>query len=151
MKPQAILALDPGKATGWACWIDGKYTAGETDFDDTCTLVREFVTIHGAAGMLIAESFTINANTPKNTQAPWSLELIGVFRMYTRTYMGRELVLQSPAMAKRFSSNNRLQHLGWWTKGSAGHANDAARHLLVYMATNGLLSQDSMRELVDIV
>ena len=40
---------------------------------------------------------------------------------------------QRPAEAKKFATDDKLKALGWY-KGGFGHADDAARHLLVFLA-----------------
>jgi hypothetical protein len=104
---------------------------------------------HGANLILVSESFRITMQTAKNTQAPWSLELIGVARMVSRLYTGRELHMQDPSAAKRFSSDAKLKHMGWYQP-NKGHANDAARHLLLTLATRGWLSVELLRQLAEV-
>lgn len=138
-----ILAIDPGKKTGWAAYdreMD-TFVSGELDYDDTCKLLLHPESIFN--GPLSAmefdyacESFIITVNTAKNTQATWSLELIGVARMISRLYGGQELVLQTPAAAKRLMSDDLLKALSWYVPGK-GHSNDAARHLGLFMLSRG--------------
>lgn len=142
-----IIALDPGKTTGIAVWDDGVFYAKELQFNETCTYVEEMAQRFGDELKMVSESFIITQHTAKNTQATWSLELIGVFRFLQRKWVSDDpLRLQMPSAAKRFSSDNRLRQMGFWTKGK-GHANDAARHLLLYMATNGFIPQEKLAEL----
>lgn len=142
-----IIAIDPGKTTGCAVLSDdGTFKAYEYNFDDTCRTLISAATTYGADLELVSESFIITVNTAKNSAAPWSLELIGVARMVSHLYTGKELVLQPPVNAKRFSSNDRLKRMGWWTPGK-GHANDAARHLLYRRASTGGLPVETLQEL----
>jgi hypothetical protein len=165
MSDRAILAVDPGLRTGLAFhrWTDGDIqspnsardaasgAAGlwftEEDFEGTCNRVLTAVTAFGSDLLLLSESFIITVNTAKNTQAPWSLELIGFMRWASRRYTGRDLTLQTPSQAKRFTSDARLKLMGYWTVGMKGHANDAARHLLLAEATRGYLGSDKLKEL----
>lgn len=142
-----ILALDPGKTTGTAYHDTetGDVEFRQLNFDDTCQYAGTLTAKHGESLLIVAESFIITANTAKNSQAPWSLELIGVARFFSRFYCGRDLRLQSPASAKRFSSDERLRMLGWYNKGM-GHANDAARHLLLLEATRGYLTTEQLQQ-----
>lgn len=145
----AIIALDPGKTTGIAIRTEsGNLSFSEEEFHDACSIVEQFVAFNDNAHV-VTESFIITPNTAKNTQAPWSLELIGVFRFLTKKYLDKDIVLQTPANAKRFSSDSRLKKIGYWTPGK-GHANDAARHLLLFEAQRGYLSKDQLREFVTI-
>lgn len=146
-----VTTVDPGKMTGIAgAYADGSFFWLETTFDQTCRHLIEMANKWREEMVLVAESFIIGPQTVKNTQAPWSLELIGVCRMVSRLYCGRELKLQSPAEAKRFSSDLRLKHLGWYTPGK-GHANDAARHLLLTLVTRGWIDPDTVRQLAAVV
>lgn len=144
--------LDPGKTTGFVTHGPATdwFTAREMDFDTTCRELLYLGNKYGADLTIICESFIIGAHTAKNTQAPWSLELIGVARAVSRVWTGKDVALQSPATAKHFSSDERLKLMGWYTP-RKGHANDAARHLLVYLATHGLLSSDKLKSLVSVV
>jgi len=143
----SILALDPGLTTGWAYHYDsGHFESGQTDFLETCTLVANLAaTNHNL--VIVSESFLITVNTAKNTQAPWSLELIGVFRYIAQSKLGRELVLQTPANAKKFADDERLKRMGFWLPNNR-HANDAARHLLLYMASAKMLTAEQLRGLI---
>jgi hypothetical protein len=146
-----ITTVDPGKMTGISgVYADGSFFWLETTFDDTCRHLIELANKWREEMVLVCESFIIGPQTVKNTQAPWSLELIGVCRMVSRLYCGRELKLQSPAEAKRFSSDLRLQHLEWYKPGK-GHANDAARHLLLALVTRGWIEYDTVRQLAAVV
>lgn len=129
-------AMDPGKKSGWAYWDSESetFTSGQEDYDGMCRRL-----LSDAANLstdLISESFVVTVNTAKNTQATWSLELIGVARMVSRLYGGQELVLQIPAAAKRLCSDELLKSLDWYKPGK-GHANDAARHLGLFLLSRG--------------
>jgi hypothetical protein len=142
--PRHIWWLDPGKTTGFSTydrWTK-EFTGQELDFNATCMKLLEAPSMMDGL-VLGAESFIITVNTAKNSQAPWSLELIGCARMISNLYLQRKLEIQSPAVAKRFSSDTRLRHMGFFLKGK-GHANDASRHLLVYLATHGFLDNETL-------
>lgn len=144
-----ILAIDPGKTTGLVLYDRDSQRvvwASELGFYDAASTIVRSCADNGSALTVVCESFLITAQTPKNTQAPWSLELIGVARYASHAYCKREIALQAPASAKRFSSDERLRQMGFWTPGK-GHANDAARHLLLLLATRGWLSEDTLRDL----
>ena len=139
---QYILALDPGKTSGWAAYNceTREFKSGQTDYDETCRMLVnmsafEQPLLHTEVD-IVSESFIITVNTAKNTQATWSLELIGVARMVSRRYGGQELVLQSPSAAKRLMSDELLKALEWYVPGK-GHANDAARHLGLFLMSRG--------------
>lgn len=139
-----IIASDPGKTTGVATWTDRDPSA----FDSFELGVEEYFdwlhnTVHEAVSRgdevrLVCESFLITVMTAKNTQAGWSLELIGVNKFIAHRYSLPPVKLQSPSVGKTFGTDSKLRHVGWLRKGKS-HANDAARHLMTYAATNRLV------------
>lgn len=143
MKP--VLALDPGKTTGIAFHNGDNLDFGEYDFDATCDYIVNAIRMVDCDIHVVSESFIITQHTARNTQAPWSLELIGVTRYITRKLTGNDITLQSPSSAKRFSSNDRLRHMNYWTP-KKGHANDAARHLLLFESTRGYIPKETLLE-----
>lgn len=149
---QRVIVLDPGKTTGVVDW-DNSASSGltvdayELNFEGVCRFLINAV-VNSPDTIIVCESFIIGPQTAKNTQAPWSLEVIGVARMVSMLYLGRDIKLQQPAAAKRFSSDQRLKKMKMWTPGK-GHANDASRHLLLFLATHGLLPQEVLHELAE--
>lgn len=144
----AILAVDPGLTTGFSIYrprverLALRNQGGEEDFEShqfskemflhewLPEAVKEFDTI-------VCENFIITAQTAKKSQAPWSLEQIGVLR-WLATQQGARFVLQKPAEALAFGSDAKLKKLGWYKRGR-GHANDAARHMVLYTVRKGLV------------
>lgn len=146
-----LVTVDPGKMTGLSgIYTDETFFSLEAAFDETCRHLFEMGGKYGSRMVLVAESYIIGPHTIKHTQAPWSLELIGVCRAVSRLWCGRDLKLNAPAAAKRFSSDARLRHIGWYKPGK-GHANDAARHLMLEMVTRGWLPVDTVRSLAAVV
>jgi hypothetical protein len=133
-----VLAVDPGKKTGLSLYAQGSESllTNELSFPETDEFVESVCQMHGEQLAVVCEKFTITAQTAKNTQAPWSLEEIGVCRYLAHKYGCEFASLQAPSSAKTFSTDARLKALGWWTPGK-GHANDATRHLLLYLAGHG--------------
>jgi hypothetical protein len=147
-----VVAVDPGKMTGIAIFYveSGDFVSLECNFIDTCRHLLEIAAKYRDKMILIVESFIIGPNTAKNTQAPWSLELIGVCRCISQVWCDRDVHVSQQSAAMRFSSNTRLKHVGWYKPGK-GHGNDAARHLLLVMVTRGWLGSDTVRSLVTVV
>lgn len=88
---------------------------------------------------VVFERFLITMETAKNSQAPWSLEMIGVLKQVCRDY-GYPLELiyaQRPTEAKNVVPNPKLKRLGLWHRGGAGHANDAIRHGVLCLIKRG--------------
>lgn len=148
-----IVAVDPGKTTG-VKWINpddstslGGAQVDVEDFFQLMTGVVESWTSAGHEVQLVSESFLITVNTAKNSQAGWSLELIGVMKYLAWRYKLPELKQQTPQVAKKFSSDPKLKQVDWYTKGK-GHENDAARHLMTYCATRRLVfTTDQLKDM----
>lgn len=144
-----IISVDPGKITGIAWWIDGEHGSAEVTYEDTGPAVAQFIRQNPEA-YVVCENFYITRETAKKSAAPWSLKLIGVMDYLCAEAGLWEPVMQSPGDAKNFSTDPRLKVLGWY-KGSgggfAGHADDASRHLLLYLAKNRLID---LKGLVDV-
>lgn len=145
---RVVIAVDPGKASGICCFgfdnVDEPYLimAGEYQPDEFAAPLRELLNSAAAEGIpveIVCERFTINAQTVRNSQAPYSLEQIGVLKQIMRDAGISDSLLkfQSPADAKRMFTNEGIKKLGYWHKGGAGHALDAIRHGLLYLAKNG--------------
>lgn len=143
-----ILAVDPGKQTGMCLFLYEQHSepvlvwSGEYLEADFASMVREAIMEADLAGInleVACERFTITAQTAKNSQAPYSLEQIGVLKHLIRESNGvaNELVYQGPVDAKRLFPNEALKKLEYWHKGGEGHALDAIRHGLLYLAKHG--------------
>jgi hypothetical protein len=140
-----ILAVDPGKATGMALFTfeTGQEPvlvwSGEFQQEDYAKPIREaLATVQGDLE-IVCERFTINAQTVKNSQAPYSLEQIGILKQCLMD-AGRpadDIYLQSPADAKAMFPNPALKKLGYWHRGGEGHALDAIRHGLLRIIKSG--------------
>lgn len=139
MPKKYILAVDPGKATGMALisletgsepvleW------SGEVQQEEYAKPIRDYLEAFGAELDIVCERFTINAQTVKNSQAPYSLEQIGILKqcLFDVNRQANEISFQSPADAKAMFPNPALKSLGYWHKGGEGHALDAIRHALL--------------------
>jgi hypothetical protein len=134
-----LIAIDPGKLTGYAVFdtSDGESPRLVRSLELTPEMfydeLREELRRHKAADVhIVFEEFKITVQTGKNSDAPWSLENIGVikFLCYVECVAWS---MQSPAAAKTFATNERLQKLEFWHAGGHGHANDAIRHGVLYM------------------
>jgi hypothetical protein len=144
-----IIAVDPGKVSGIAVWSSGTFNSFQ---EQTWYAVdRIWNTLENATKMrtnardvlipltepitaIVCESYVITASTLRKTRGEnWSLESIGALRWMSNRH-GVEFVLQTPADAKRFADDRKLKTAGWHNPTPGGHANDAARHLLTYLA-----------------
>lgn len=133
-----ILAVDPGKASGLALFSleTGEEPiliwAQECQQEEYAKPIRSTLAEYPNA-LVVCERFIINAQTAKKTQAPYSLEQIGILRQCLMD-AGRnadDIIFQSPSDAKAMFDNPKLKKLEYWFVGGDGHALDAIRHALL--------------------
>jgi len=139
-----ILAVDPGKATGMALFsfdvgqepeLVWSIEVQQHEYAAPIRAALELASLSDIEIHVVCERFTINAQTVKNTQAPYSLEQIGILKQCLMD-VGRsadDVKFQSPADAKAMFTNEKLKKLEYWHRGGEGHALDAIRHGLLYM------------------
>lgn len=148
-----VLAVDPGKATGVAFFeYNGQSDSPvllrslEVQPGEFAPAIRSIMDeAYGRAASedlevaVVCERFTINAQTVKNSQAPFSLEQIGVLKQILRDrgLPDDGIYWQSPADAKTMFPNPAIKKVGVWHKGGEGHALDAIRHGLLFLAKHG--------------
>jgi hypothetical protein len=133
--PRYVLGVDPGKRTGIAI-VDMLYetcTGYEVAYESVGDTLEELIC--GLRPYVTVENFIINASTVRNTQAPWSLKVIGIAEFLARKYTCPfKVIMQSSA--KRFATNDQLKRLGWYVPGK-GHLNDGERVALLHMVDTG--------------
>ena len=144
-----VLSVDPGKTSGVAflTWSGGKTdsplieysteSSEESYASDVLVALKNWQSYDNF--IVCCERFTINAQTVRNSQAPYSLEQIGVLKHLCREYrFPVDLVkFQAPVDAKNMFPNAVLRKLEIWHKGGEGHANDALRHALLALVKKG--------------
>jgi len=142
-----VLSVDPGKTTG-VCFVrldtqPELLSSGEYQPDEFAQPIRDTFAWAAASGVdfdVVCERFIINAQTVRNSQAPFSLEQIGVLKQIMRDH-GRDpeqsLIFQSPSDAKKMFPNDALKKVGTWHVGGGGHANDSIRHALLRLVKVG--------------
>jgi len=143
-----ILAVDPGKATGLSYFIfDGQNDpemlwSKEVQQHEYAQPIRDafrYSQSQGAKLEVVCERFTINAQTVRNSQAPFSLEQIGILKqiMMDNGRTPDEIFFQSPADAKAMFTNEKIKVLEYWHRGGEGHALDSIRHGLLRLVKSG--------------
>ena len=143
-----VLSVDPGKASGIAlfAFMDGQEPelmwSGEYQQDEYARPIREALAdaiMRSIQIEIVCERFTINSQTVKNSQAPYSLEQIGILKQCLMDIgvAADDIYFQSPADAKAMFTNEKLKKLGYWHKGGEGHALDAIRHGLLRLVKSG--------------
>lgn len=135
-----VLALDPGKMTGWAAWapgVDGRPQSGQDEFFDVLERTDRWMAAVGHDGIVVVERYTISKSTLEKSRQSWSLEVIGTVKFLANRH-GVELVMQQPSDAKSFVPDSRLRDVGWYVRGQ-DHARDALRHLLLFLTRRGMV------------
>lgn len=143
-----VIAVDPGKTTGIAVFSrePGQEPVLEASGEYTLwNVVNElygsifFARDKGVTPDIVCERFIINAQTVKNSQAPFSLEMIGILKyiVYSSSLDPEKIIFQSPADAKKMFPNEALKKLGYWKSGTDGHDKDAMRHGLIRLVKLG--------------
>lgn len=145
LNQRSIVAIDPGKVTGWAEIRLGEFHSGQADMFEILEWVDAAINF-GFFPTIVCEDFIYNAATAKKTRQTWSTEGIGVLRYLARK-ADVSFHLQPPVDAKRFATDDKLKTMGWYRPTKGGHANDAARHLLLYCVKNNLIDpRDLIKE-----
>jgi hypothetical protein len=138
-----VLSVDPGKMTGVALfgWSGEPEDSpevlysGEVNEEEFADVIKSLLSKKEEFEefKVVAEQFTINLQTAKKSQAPFSLEQIGVLKYLCRESKIYEISFQSPVDAKNMFPNPKLKKLEIWHKGGEGHALDALRHGLLLL------------------
>ena len=145
---QAVLAVDPGKLTGvvlleWNVGDEVPQQKLSVEVDEVNFFTTVDIALTGWKNYekfaVVCERFTITAQTVRNSQAPFSLEQIGVLKHTCRMrgYKAEDIKFQAPVDAKTMFPNDRIKKVGIWHKGGEGHALDATRHALLYLVKQG--------------
>lgn len=152
-----VLAIDPGLRSGFAWWEYDSWGAEEADYDDfgnwLDTWLAGLVELPDARQQvrIVVERFNVSERTLKTAGSTyWSIELLGVVKDRCLRHGLNMPVLQEPANAKAFASDAKLKKLGWYygsSSDNAGHADDASRHLLLYLAVNGMINLEGLEGL----
>ena len=147
-RTEAIVAIDPGKVTGWAVLSeDGKYTGGEAVLHEVMASI-ETLLVEGRRPIIVCEDFIFTTATAKKSRQTWSTEGIGVLRYLAARYQV-SFVIQSPNSAKKFAIDEKLKAMGWYHPTTGGHRNDAARHLLLYADGVGRIDRRRLFDALD--
>ena len=152
-----VMAVDPGKTTGFALLAYDPYAltveilqSAELTPEEFGQKVEEILKLESAQSNLLVccESFIINAQTVRNSQAPYSLEQIGVLKYLCHRYGydPSQIAFQAPVNAKNMFPNPALKELGLWHRGGAGHANDAIRHGLLRLVKEGWVPRALLKD-----
>lgn len=143
---QYLLSIDPGLMTGLSFFdisdmSDPKLLwTKEATIEDFYEKIPGLVADVGESLEIVCENFLITVATAKKTQAPWSLELIGLVR-YLCWLHKATLTLHKPG-DREFMTKDKLKKFGFWHRGGEGHAIVSLQHAGVWLVTkNGKLAK----------
>jgi hypothetical protein len=132
-----IIAIDPGLVTGMAISRNGETPAPcEVPYADFGTVLKGWISVNQwprASLVVVCEKYVMTPGI-KSSQ-PEALMLMGVTEFLCQQY-GVKLVWQFPRDAKKMCPDSFLRQAGWYQKTKDGHANDAMRHVGLWMAHN---------------
>lgn len=142
-----ILAYDPGKITGYAVASGGELKLhGQLPIFDFQRWAEEFIPTYAPWGLLVVgESFIIGqATMSRGADAHWAIEARGTVKYWCQKW-GVDHASQQASAVKGFATDAKLKAIGWHKPSPGGHANDAARHLLVCMVNRKELDLSRLR------
>jgi len=135
---EIVIALDVGKVTGAAVWLHTIPDEILVTEIPTRYAVRDFIKDVYESDYkmsIVCENFVISQRTIKTAQDPNALRLIGWLDLWCEEF-GVPFTLRTAASAKSFATDDKLKALDWFNRTPDGHANDAARHMLVEVRAN---------------
>lgn len=132
-----IVAVDPGGTTGLAYVETDDLSTFRSLQLDPLPAIRSIELAAEEIDLVVIEDFRISAATVKKTRQYDALYSIGAIRYVCwRRSIDVEMRLPSERV---FATNARLKEMGWRNPTEGGHADDAARHLLVTLIRKGLV------------
>jgi hypothetical protein len=142
MRRTRVIGVDPGKVTGLAFFIPNpepsqvEFESLELPAAEAAQQVATWLALNlgGYPGVVAVERFTTGRQTGRQTAQPDALQVIGEVTAVGRG-CGCTITQQSGNSAKRVGNNMRLTLLGWSRRTKDRHADDAAAHVLLALAT----------------
>ena len=147
-KHLCVIGIDPGNVTGMAVWTPDSFETRQIAQVDVEPYLEGELKQRGAAHWAVfigVQRFAILRDTHKKTRQPAASEIVGVVRNLGEKY-NVTVDVQSASTAARFT-NDTLRRAKLYTP-KCGHANDAARHVLVTLLT---FRPDEVAKLVEVV
>lgn len=144
------LAFDPGATTGFATYDQqyGEFYSWQTEGRHAAE--RDAEGYFGYRTVVVGESFIITAETLKKSRQMDPLYIIG-WADGECARLGIPFSLQTPSEGKAFGTDAKLKALGWWNPTKGGHANDAARHLLLRVMKDRALAPEMTEKMLAVI
>ncbi len=143
-----VIAIDPGKTTGIAIFTkDGHFTSWQQENRFSAAYQIQKLLLGVPPNMVISELYTVGALQRNITSQYDALYLNGWLEIICEQ-RGIPFMFAPVTAVKSFATNDKLKALGWYTPTKGGHANDAARHLLTYLAKRPA-GQELLRRILD--
>jgi hypothetical protein len=135
-----VVFLDPGKLTGLSSYNyeTGTFKTRELNLLNLGSWLEAYTLLNDEVSVGW-ESFRITAATARNTQAPWSLEAIGVARYISANY-GYTILPEAAPGERLVATPAMLRAIGWKTWGKDSLS--ASQHLLAWMLRERRLPQE---------
>lgn len=133
-----IIAVDPGAGTGIAYYNTDtdEHWAGEYEYAQVAPKVETLIRYglrRGYTVKVVCEKYVMTPG--RKSPQPEALMHMGAVEWICRSE-GVSLTWQFPGPAKSTVPDAILRKLGWHRVTKDGHANDAARHVLLWLAHN---------------
>ena len=145
-EPLVVVGVDPGLTTGVCLWHQDYGMEHLNELAPSLHAMEWLDWMTGGGGykkVFVIEKYIITPKTAQLSQQHDPLEIIGCLRWMCHS-RGHEFVMQSPSEAKAFSTDAKLKNVGWYKPGM-GHARDASRHVLLYLAKNGIIDLATLK------
>lgn len=129
-----VIGVDPGKFTGVAHWTRDKFYSTELAYEDVVPYVRgilEQVQRDGDRVFVGCQRFYVGPTTHKKSAQPHAMQLQGALETLCLQFDFPIFELQDSASAHKVGRDSELRRLNMWKQTRDGHANDAARHVLL--------------------
>jgi hypothetical protein len=134
------VGVDAGTVSGLAIFDGKKLEMVEVASTDELVYLCSNLMMRGSPTKFFYEKFVISARTIKTTVVYDTLLFNGWLHHEGRRFKYIETQGYTAAQSKSFSTNDKLKHMGWYLPTKDGHANDAARVLLLGLASAGYQS-----------
>lgn len=149
--PRFIAGVDPGLSTGlFVVRVDPetrrvapahRFQGHAAEALGTLRRFAEAAHLLEESLVIVGERFTVTDRTGKRTSQPLPLKILGAVEAIADQSDNVTFSLQTPADAKKLAPNDVLRNVGFYTRPvdvscpDANDVNDAARHVLLALAT----------------